>query len=154
MISLNNKVAYRYDSRSPDTIKVSGFSGTLSRATEEVRVFGHNNVFSSRTKQGAKEFLQLNKFTGQEKIQNLYEIDTRGLQTFSFVENYRKNPIALIESIADLALSGLQQGFSKDEARLFARDALNTQFNFVDELHINGPIPPSRIKHLTTILVR
>jgi hypothetical protein len=154
IISVRNKIAYRYDSRSPDIIKINGFSGTLSRDIEEVRVFGPNNVFSSRTKEGAKEFLTINKFVGQERIQHLYQIDTKGIETFSFMENYKQNPLALIESIANLAQNGALKNLPKDQIRLFARETINNQFCFVDELHINGPIPPSRIKHITTILAK
>jgi hypothetical protein len=150
LISTNNKLAYRYDSRSPDVIKITGFFGTMSRDIEEVRVFGPNNVFSSRTKQGAEAFLQINKFVGQEETQYLYEIDTRGLKTFSFIENYKKNPAALIQNIADLALQGPLQDLPRDQAMLLADAALKEQFNFVDELHINGPISSSRIKHIAT----
>ncbi|EKN4180606.1 hypothetical protein [Yersinia enterocolitica] len=59
LISRSNKLAYRYDSRSPDVIKVTGFFGTMSRDIEEIRIFGPNNVFSSRTKEGAKAFLKI-----------------------------------------------------------------------------------------------
>jgi len=149
IVSDNNKIAYRYDSRSPDIIKACGFSGTLGRDDAEVRVFGNNNIFASRTKQGAKEFLNHNKFDGQSKIQFLYEINTHGLKSFSFVDNFKTNPVALVECIANLVPS-----IPKDQARLYAREALTGQFNLVDELHINGPIPPSRIKHVTTVRIK
>lgn len=154
LISINNKLAYRYDSRSPDVIKVTGFFGTMSRDIEEIRIFGPNNVFSSRTKQGAEAFLQINKFIGQEKTQYLYEINTYGLQTFSFIENYEKNPTKLIQNIADLTLQGQLQGYPKEQVMLLADSVLKEQFNFVDELHINGPISSSRIKHIATTFVK
>ncbi|MGE4686838.1 hypothetical protein [Yersinia enterocolitica] len=154
LISRSNKLAYRYDSRSPDVIKVTGFFGTMSRDIEEIRIFGPNNVFSSRTKEGAEAFLKINKFIGQEKTQYLYEINTYELQTFSFIENYKKNPIKLIQNIADLALQGQLQGLPKEQVMLLADSALKEQFNFVDELHINGPICSSRIKHIATTFVK
>lgn len=153
-ISINNKLAYRYDSRSPDEIKKNGFAGTLSRETEEIRVFGEQNVFASRSKEGAKKFLDINQYVGREKMQHLYEINTKGMPTFSFVENKNINSDALIENIAEFTLQRALVEFPRDQARLFAREAIENLYCSVDELHINGPIPSSRIKHITTILVK
>lgn len=76
------------------------------------------------------------------------------MPTFSFVENKNINSDALIENIAEFTLQRALVEFPRDQARLFAREAIENLYCSVDELHINGPIPSSRIKHITTILVK
>ena len=149
--SVRNTTVYRADTRSPETIRKFGFSGTNSNEPGEVRVFGKNTVFASTSKEKVKDFIHMIEHQGQSKKYHLYQIQTKKQEVFSFRENMDKNPTSLINGIADLAVQEL--GIPQDEAVELAKSAIQSDYLAVDEVQVEGPISPANIKHIDTISI-
>lgn len=149
IVSVKNVCAYRADTRSPETIRKYGFSGTNSIDPSEVRVFGDKTVFASGSKTGVETFIKTAGFTNNNDFCYLYKIKTSGHQVFSFSENFKKHSDELITGISCLANNTLE--LTKEAAKHLTKDAIQKDYLAVDELQIEGPIKPSSIKHIETI---
>ena len=149
IIEVKNSSAYRIDTRSPETIRKNGFSGTNNNDPLEVRVFGDKTVFASGNKKGLENFIKSDGFNHDKKVSYVYKINTSNHKVFSFAQNFKANPGELIEGISQLATKEL--ALPQEEAIEMATQALHDDYLAVDELQIQGPVKPENIEHIATV---
>lgn len=149
VVSIKNTCVYRADTRSPETVRKHGFSGTKSIDPLEVRVFGEKTVFASASKAGVDKFIKSDGFHTDERFCHIYKIKTGKHKVFSFSENFKRNPSELIEGISRLAIKEL--GLSPEEARRWTTESIRNDYLAVDELQIEGPVNPKFIEHIETV---
>lgn len=149
IIEVKNSCAYRVDTRSPETIRKNGFTGTHNSDPLEVRVFGDKTVFASGNNEGLKTFIKSHGFIHDAKTSYVYKINTSGHKVFSFAKNFKENPGELIAGVAQLAAKEL--ALPQEEAIEMAAQALHDDYLAVDELQIQGPIKPENIEHIDTV---
>ena len=109
-------------------------------------------MFASASLTGAKKFIHFIDSLGREKKNYIYQINTNGHQVFSFAENHKANPKELTEGIAQLAIKELD--VTEEDATALAQEALHKDYLAVDEVQIKGPILPSMIKHIDTMIIK
>ncbi|MGY3802920.1 hypothetical protein ACWNT8_02490 [Pigmentibacter ruber] len=148
--------AYRVDTRSPEEIAQIGFSGTISE-NHLISTFGNKNVFSAADIESAKRFYESAKAQSPGKQYFLYRIDTEGLRTLSFEDNMAFDQTGFIERLTDENIKLNYENYSR--TKRFQRDpnmfhsyisdkikaAITEAFLPAREIHIEGPIQPSRI---------
>jgi len=152
ILDVKNSSAYRIDTRSPETIRKFGFSGTNNNDPLEVRVFGDKTVFASGTKGGVEKFMKSDGFINDKSFCHIYKINTTNHKVFSFAKNYKENPDELIAGISRLATKEL--GLLREEAMRLAAKSIHNDYLAVDELQIEGPIKPESIKHIETVKMK
>ncbi|MBS7695808.1 MAG: hypothetical protein KF792_06160 [Chelatococcus sp.] len=152
--------AYRYDARPPTEILKRGFEGTNSH-DHAILTFENRTIFASRTAAGAFSFRESALNVGIH-LDYLYRINITGLRCLDFCKSYYSRRDALLNAITDMSFNQKIEYYSSSKKyrnmghrafflylkeRIDAR--LRAAFLQVDEIHIQGPIEPLRIRPTT-----
>lgn len=150
IVSAENTTLYRAVEAPVESIMKTGFTGTAFDSPKEPCLFGKRTVFTSRSAEGVKEFIRMReKHSTEKSFYNLFKIDTDGQRYFSFSDNYKQFPESLIESFAR-KIEKLGHTYYP-HARVQAQRNLEKVYVHVDEVHLEGPIPPKLITFIEGI---
>lgn len=150
-------IVYRADSRPPHIIARDGFDGTQA-LNHAFAAFNERTVFASLTLEGVKRFQDVMSKIGV-RLPYIYRVHARGLRGYIFRSRHvgpqRLMNTCLLAKIcyetysdefdnepenAGLTYQELIKGLTQDLAGRIGRS-----FVLVNEVHVQGPIPSSRV---------